>query len=428
MARACALLVGVTLALTACGGAADAPEQEGARGTPEGTARVFSPTPRVPLDRPVLRVSSEPSLTIGGGDDESSGVELFRVSDALRLADGRIVVANLGTSEVLVLAPDGRLLRRLGRVGGGPGEFDANSAIFLAAAGDTLFATDLLRQRFHAFRLDDTTAVPVTVSLAPVPGLPRPSVVDRFDDGSWLALASDGGTHGGAPGTVIRNTLFVLRFGADGAFRDTIGTVPVQPQIVVVHGAGTSFPLLPLGAEGMAIGRGSIAVLLPGDTALVTTVDVRTAGRRESSWGRPAVRSADVWPAYREQRRREIAASPSVRTRSVYGALYDMDDLPIPERAAQFDEAHVDATGRLWVRRVTYDDTGTDAYRRWDVLAADGTWLGEALVPAGLRVLEIGDDWMLGVSYDALDVEWVVLHAIREAGAAANGAVGATRR
>lgn len=60
-----------------------------------------------PDSRLPWRIGTEPSLTIGsvtsGGPDQ-----LFRVEDAIRLPDGRIVIANAGSSELRVFNPDGR--------------------------------------------------------------------------------------------------------------------------------------------------------------------------------------------------------------------------------------------------------------------------------------------------------------------------------
>ena len=42
----------------------------------------------------------------------------------------------------------------------------------------------------------------------------------------------------------------------------------------------------------------------------------------------------------------------------------------------------------------------------------DGRWLGTVEMPAGPRVREIGDDYVLGTATDELDVEHVRLHRL----------------
>ncbi|MYI65512.1 MAG: hypothetical protein F4107_06175, partial [Gemmatimonadetes bacterium] len=62
------------------------------------------------------RVSAEPTLSIGtveGGDD----FQLHRVDDALMLPDGRIVVANAGSYQLLVFDAAGNFLEAWGQRG-----------------------------------------------------------------------------------------------------------------------------------------------------------------------------------------------------------------------------------------------------------------------------------------------------------------------
>ena len=73
-----------------------------------------------PDSRLPWRISDEPSLSIGivagGGPDQFYGV-----MDATRLPDGRIVIANAGSSELRVFNPDGSHAATLGRRGEGTG-------------------------------------------------------------------------------------------------------------------------------------------------------------------------------------------------------------------------------------------------------------------------------------------------------------------
>ena len=62
--------------------------------------------PPAPDSRLPWEFSAQPSLTIGAVDSGEAD-ELFRVTDAIRLADGRIVIANSGSSEIRVFNPDG---------------------------------------------------------------------------------------------------------------------------------------------------------------------------------------------------------------------------------------------------------------------------------------------------------------------------------
>lgn len=52
----------------------------------------------------------------------------------------------------------------------------------------------------------------------------------------------------------------------------------------------------------------------------------------------------------------------------------------------------------------------------WHVFHPDGNLLGTVRTPAGLRVLEIGADYVLGVARDGLDVEQVLVYGLSRAG------------
>jgi hypothetical protein len=70
-----------------------------------------------------------------------------------------------------------------------------------------------------------------------------------------------------------------------------------------------------------------------------------------------------------------------------------------------------DAVGNLWVDnyRLPWDD---ETPRTWSVFATDGSWLGDVQMPQGLRVYEIGSDYVVGVETDTLEVEFVRLYEL----------------
>jgi len=58
-----------------------------------------------------------------------------------------------------------------------------------------------------------------------------------------------------------------------------------------------------------------------------------------------------------------------------------------------------------------------DAAAVWLVFDPAGRLLGEVEMPAGLEVFEIGEDYVLGLVRDDLDVERLMLHPLTAAGA-----------
>ena len=131
-----------------------------------------------PLD--AWPVSEQPVLVVAD-TTPPTGHELYRVWSAVRLADGRVVVANSGLSELAIFDSIGHFERAIGRRGQGPNEFQG--ALHIFQYGDSLAILDagLLRWTVLA---NDLTAARTAASTDPP--LPRPT---------WLyhgAIVTDG--------------------------------------------------------------------------------------------------------------------------------------------------------------------------------------------------------------------------------------------
>jgi hypothetical protein len=68
--------------------------------------------------------------------------------------DGTLLVLDAGSHALHVIAPDGRHLRTVGRMGAGPGEFSSPSS--LAVQGDTILVVDSRNARLQRMALDGT--------------------------------------------------------------------------------------------------------------------------------------------------------------------------------------------------------------------------------------------------------------------------------
>ena len=116
------ILIVWSLATLACEAPPDAPSTPQAQMEDSAGIRIIeNPRPEAG-SRLGWQVSAGPTITIGtveGGAD----FQLHRVDDALKLADGRIVVANAGSYQVLVFNPVGNFLEAWGQRGQGPGDF-----------------------------------------------------------------------------------------------------------------------------------------------------------------------------------------------------------------------------------------------------------------------------------------------------------------
>ena len=107
--------------------------------------------------------------------------------DVRAATDGsRVYVLDLQASEVTVWIPDGTLVRRMGRSGGGPGEFQGAGSLGLAETG--FYVRDL--RRITTFTPDGeligTHPFPLEVAYRGFPA----QIQDHFNDGSFAALPS----------------------------------------------------------------------------------------------------------------------------------------------------------------------------------------------------------------------------------------------
>lgn len=105
---------------------------------------------------PVWIVNPTPVTAIGLADGPADQ-ELAGVSGARRLADGRVVVANGKPLELRIYDAHGAFLRRIGRMGDGPGEFRGRLDL-LPAGGDSLLVYDQGNQRLSLFGTDGKLA------------------------------------------------------------------------------------------------------------------------------------------------------------------------------------------------------------------------------------------------------------------------------
>ncbi len=133
------------------------------------------------------RLGTEPLVSLGGGATDRE--QLFRVVDALRLSDDRLVVANSGTHELRFYARDGTFLSASGGQGGGPGEFERLLSLRRYLA-DTLAAYDSRHRRVSLF--DDRGTFSRTLLLRDAGLIGGPRVQAVLDDGSFVIQMETG--------------------------------------------------------------------------------------------------------------------------------------------------------------------------------------------------------------------------------------------
>ena len=76
-----------------------------------------------------------------------------------------------------------------------------------------------------------------------------------------------------------------------------------------------------------------------------------------------------------------------------------------------FGQVYVTTSGGAWVSTRSDWIPGSTG-RAYHVFSADGRWRGVVRAPVGARILEIGDDYLLALRTDELDVEFVELFSL----------------
>lgn len=351
------------------------------------------------------RLSDEPVLDIGVFEGDEV-YQLHSARDALRLSDGRIVVANAGTHELRFYSADGAHLRSVGREGGGPGEFQQISGID-RVAGDTIAAWDSEAPRLSFFAPDGEFVR--TVSPALVGQGFGQQHHGTFGDGSFVLrpdLAAEMVVNGHG---LRRDTAAYARYdGGEGAFLDTVAVTPGMEVVVEPSGDFLSLSIPPFARASHLAVHGDHAYVGVSDHFEIRVVDPEAAVRR-------IVRlNADLTPVIDADIRRHAEANaanqlpPEEREdpSAVRRMVHTMVGRPRPETFPMFHALVVDDEGALWVResRRSGSEGGPE---RWIVFDTDGRLLGTVQMPRGFQVFQIGPDFVLGRARDDFDIEHI---------------------
>ncbi|MBW3570189.1 MAG: hypothetical protein KY467_03710 [Gemmatimonadetes bacterium] len=398
-----ALAAGALLVLAACGG---------------GDARAAGPTVRdsagiriVQNEAPAWkkgqawRVAAEPVTDVGVAEGDANQ-QFARVSDAVRLSDGTLMVADGQVNELRAFDAQGRYLRSIGRSGGGPGEFGGLEQLHLLP-GDTVAAFDYLGRRLSFFTPAGTFVRSVT--LEPVDGTLRPRPLGVFADGSMVVAPLFNPIFRNSP-RPTRDTVALALYSAAGRQSASLGRVPGREMVTLVSGGGADRMAVrdarPFGLATFFAVHGSR--LLVGENARYELVERRPDGavvRLVRRSGDPQAVTKRDREAYLERRRGRAGDGAS---RGAEERL--LKSLSFPEHKPYFAGLRLDAEGNAWVER--HPAPGADT--PWDVFDAEGRLLGTVTTPAGLRVTQIGPDFIVGVWTDELDVPHVRVHRIQK--------------
>ncbi len=346
------------------------------------------------------RLLQPPLLTLGA-QDSSDPAGLFRVVAAVRFADGRIVVANAGTTQLKFYGRDGRFLHSAGRAGSGPGEFREIDKL-LVLAPDSLLVFDGALERLSVFDARRSYARLFHFDAAIDP-IVVPSGV--FADGVLLALK---GTHMVAltrQGVNVDSAL-ILRFDRNGAFVDSLGRFAENWRYRKVAGDLRTVLPVPLAPRGQLVLGGDGYCAATGETFSLQCFDAHGSLRRII---RLDYRAATVTDAMVRRYYENLRPRLSPNARRAYQRL--QQEIPRPAQLPALANVRVDSQGDYWMLECP-DPLAPPAAESWRVFSPDGQFLDRVSMPPRFSPLQIGTDFVLGSWFDDLDVEYIRLYCL----------------
>jgi hypothetical protein len=342
-------------------------------------------------------ISSSPDLVIGGstaGADQA----LHRVVGAVRLMDGRIVVANGGSQDLRYFDASGRLLATAGRSGGGPGEFSGLGKMF-RLPGDSVAAFDGMNGRISIFSPSGSFVISRTI---PAP----PTVFGRFASGSLAYTVYSDPATGAATSGHIKPMLSVRRIAPEGDAGNVVTQIEGGGEYRVEEAGRVMTIPAPLSPAQPAAVNGGFLYTVSIDGSRLAVLSEDGARIREIGLGSsPARLTAAEIASYRSA---TLSVYPTASPRSRAHARV-LAEAEYPEVAPRYDRLMVDSEGYIWVGRYILP---AETVRSWDIFSATGERLGRMDTPAQVHVEEIGKDYLLGLAADALDAEEVRLYAL----------------
>jgi hypothetical protein len=383
---------------------------------------------------------AEAEMRIGDADDPDVGFSRVSMVDVDR--DDNIYVIEVLVPEIRVFSPDGVLLRRIGRRGAGPGEFE--SAPRFGVVGDTVWAVSFAPARITLFdrqgnllsaRRAESVAVPLPVGYGYVlPWTMRP-------DGKFIGHLARVSYWRDDPPTGVEPTdsipvPFVL-FDATGAVTDTIGWAGRPPprmwhppsnddrrlEFVQIQGRRLMVPMAPITTpwwealtDGYLLVENPLAHTPDDGVFMVTRFGLSgdTVYHRTLHYSPLRYSAADLDTIAARAARGEpggmVPYIPSVSPPPDWEAiaLSLRNAMKFPEFKLPLDRTWLAQDESLWLRL----SHANHATARWLVLDTEGRPRGQLELPSDLRIVWSRGDTFWAVDPDELDVPWVVRYRI----------------
>ncbi len=342
------------------------------------------------------QLSTTPVLQIGVESGDPN-YEFERVVSVLRLFDNGIAVADQGAQMIRLYDRNGAFVKSVGGSGSGPGEYRTISSMRRYRT-DSLAVCDRSAGRISILGPDLGFAG--SVLLSATGGIGLATALGSFPDGSWLLEGSDFAAYlqNITPG-VSRVGMVLLRFDAVAGRVDSLAQAPGMEMLVELEAGFPNSRTLPFGLRSVAGIYRDGYLLASSDTYEIRYYD-------------GANQLQQIVRRYGAERRVTANDIEAIRTRLV--------EAPVPDYMPAFGRFGfvstrpvilVDNGHNTWVLDYHF---GEDAPESWAVFDPNGTYLGTMMFPIGFTPLDVGNDQILGVWQDQMDVQYVRVYGLEK--------------
>lgn len=354
---------------------------------------------------------------------DSPTVDLRGVMDprgAVRLSDGRIIVAEGRPVQLRYFTPEGRPLYEAGGPSDGPAAIRYISHLALGR-GDTAVVYDAMERKLLLF--DPNGGLAVTVKVGP-------GLIPQGSNG-FLAkgVAPDGRAlfqrdevafpFAGTEGAVITDSTRLFWLSRQGTFADSSSRLVAGELfgLSIPGGRGERFmaplarPLAPVlqvaaGAEVVWIGDGSSWEVRGLDGRGNVVRIIRLARTR-------TVLTQALRDSFIIGYRKGVAAMSELAIQRQFAA--GLATAPFPPQLPAYQGLLAGADTTLWVQHAgLFDGTVGDAGLMRSVFDPAGRWLGDVMLPPRFQPTAVGRGWILGLWYDDSGAPRVRLYPIVE--------------
>ena len=386
------------------------------------------------------QVTPDPVLTLGTVDYPVEQ-QFQRLGEVTRLSDGTVVVLEIEDAQLRAFDPSGALLWTAGGIGDGPGEtrpYDDTRAVLTRLPGDTLqLQNGQARVRFSAsgdllehLRVDYARFRrwgQIFLQYCPFDAYFLQDAIVFCDTALLSASGSDSPTR---EQTIMRTDWSLDRLDTLGTFFQAVAASVEMEWFGERRTRRVSSPLGPKGSLRVGVRARPWLLHARNDRYRIEVWDILT-GALSMVVERRAPRRA----------RTEEETAFELRWGVFMPPGNDRSELdPTDDRWSALDSVSIaegfllDDLGFLWVRRGPSPSEGdeglasefTDADgRTWttlrpsglhDVFRPDGVYLGTVKLPHDLGIREIGEDYVLGIATDDLDIQYVRVYGLDRGG------------